>query len=396
MKNALSLFFLFLFVFQIQAQTFKTVGYVAMWNVDTCTIQWDKLTHINLAFANPDAAGQLHIDGEDPTDLVAAAHAHGVEVFISLAGGYLQPDWEAAWNYWMLPEHRGAYISNIMQFVQENDLDGVDIDLEWQYVNDLYSPFVLALKDSLQWAGWPMSAALPGSYRYPQISAEALAAFDWVNLMIYDLTGPWAPNNPGQHSPYAWTEQCLQYWNAQGLPGSRQTLGVPFYGYDFATDPVTGLDYSEIVALNADNAQLDQVGQLYYNGIPTIVAKTQLALQQTSGVMIWELGGDVCAPNQAYSLLSAIHQTIQTVSTEMPSRPLFLTIFPNPAVDMVRISSSQARFERYQLIDMQGIVRKEGLLAADGNIPVQGLSSGLYLLKLYVGDAVWTGRFVKI
>ena len=96
MKNALSLFFLFLFVFQIQAQTFKTVGYVAMWNVDTCTIQWDKLTHINLAFANPDAAGQLHIDGEDPTDLVAAAHAHGVEVFISLAGGYLQPDWEAA------------------------------------------------------------------------------------------------------------------------------------------------------------------------------------------------------------------------------------------------------------------------------------------------------------
>lgn len=396
MKNTLPIFPLLLLAFHLHAQPFKTVGYVAMWNVDTCTIQWDKLTHINLAFANPDAAGQLHIDGEDPTDLVAAAHAHGVEVFISLAGGYLQPDWETAWNYWMQPEHRGAYISNIMQYVQENDLDGVDIDLEWQYVNDLYSPFVLALKDSLQWAGWPMTAALPGSYRYPQISAEALAAFDWVNLMIYDLTGPWAPNNPGQHSPFAWAEQCLQYWNAQGLPGSRQTLGVPFYGYDFGASPVSGLDYSEILALNTNNAQLDQTNQIFYNGIPTIVAKTQLALQQTSGVMIWELGGDVCAPNQAYSLLSAIHQTIQTVSTEMPSMPLLLALYPNPADNMIQISSTLTRLDRYELIDMHGIVRKSGLLAADGNIPVQGLSSGLYLLKLYARDAVLTGRFVKI
>lgn len=367
-----------------------------MWNVDTCTIQWDKLTHINLAFANPDAAGQLHIDGENPSAIVAAAHAHGVEVFISLAGGYLQPDWESAWNYWMQPEYRGVYISNILQYVQENNLDGVDIDLEWQYVNDLYSPFVLALKDSLQWAGWPMTAALPGSYRYPQITAEALAAFDWVNLMIYDLTGPWAPDNPGQHSPYTWAEQCLQYWNAQGLPGNRQTLGVPFYGYDFGTNPVNGLDYSEIVALNPDNAQQDQTGQLYYNGIPTIVAKTQLAMQQTAGVMIWELGGDVCAPYEDYSLLSAIYQTIQTVSTEAPTLPMLLTMYPNPAADLIQVPSMLLRFERYELIDMQGIVQKEGRLATDGNIPLQGLASGLYAVKVYAGDAVGVGRFVKM
>ncbi|MBL7783037.1 MAG: T9SS type A sorting domain-containing protein [Saprospiraceae bacterium] len=396
MKNALPIFSFLLLVFQLHAQQFKTVGYVAMWNVDTCTIQWDKLTHINLAFANPDAAGQLHIDGENPSAIVAAAHAHGVEVFISLAGGYLQPDWESAWNYWMQPEYRGVYISNILQYVQENNLDGVDIDLEWQYVNDLYSPFVLALKDSLQWAGWPMTAALPGSYRYPQITAEALAAFDWVNLMIYDLTGPWAPDNPGQHSPYTWAEQCLQYWNAQGLPGNRQTLGVPFYGYDFGTNPVNGLDYSEIVALNPDNAQQDQTGQLYYNGIPTIVAKTQLAMQQTAGVMIWELGGDVCAPYEDYSLLSAIYQTIQTVSTEAPTLPMLLTMYPNPAADLIQVPSMLLRFERYELIDMQGIVQKEGRLATDGNIPLQGLASGLYAVKVYAGDAVGVGRFVKM
>ena len=144
------------------AQNFKVVGYLAMWDFDTsCTakIQWDRLTHINLAFANPDANGDLHIDGPDPSPLVNAAHQHGVKVFISLAGGYLLPEWETAWNYWMQTEYRAAYIAKILQFVATHDLDGVDIDLEWQYVTDAYSPFVLALKDSLENAGLPMTAA---------------------------------------------------------------------------------------------------------------------------------------------------------------------------------------------------------------------------------------------
>ncbi|MBK8568106.1 MAG: hypothetical protein IPN76_33555 [Saprospiraceae bacterium] len=83
-----------------------------------------------------------------------------------------------------------AFVEKIVDFVQTNGFDGVDIDLEWQHVNDLYSPFILALKPALEAEGIPLTAALPGSYRYPQITAPALAAFDWVNLMIYDLTGP--------------------------------------------------------------------------------------------------------------------------------------------------------------------------------------------------------------
>jgi GH18 family chitinase len=49
-------------------------------------------------------------------------------------------------------------------------------------------------------------------------------------------------------------------------------------------------------------------GMVFYNGIPTIQAKTQLALQRASGIMIWELSQDTMDET---SLLNAIFQTVQ-------------------------------------------------------------------------------------
>ncbi len=55
-------------------------------------------------------------------------------------------------------------------------------------------------------------------------------------------------------------------------------------------------------------AYQDSVGMRFYNGIPTIVRKTELAKQKLGGVMIWEIasdsGGDL-------SLLRALDQTIK-------------------------------------------------------------------------------------
>jgi chitinase len=47
---------------------------------------------------------------------------------------------------------------------------------------------------------------------------------------------------------------------------------------------------------------------IYYNGIPTIKQKTDLAKQEASGIMIWQLLGD--APGDK-SLLNAIYQRAQ-------------------------------------------------------------------------------------
>lgn len=380
------------------SQDFKVIGYLATWNFDSHTslIEWERLTHVNLAFANPDAGGNLTTEGVNIDPVVAAAHDHGVKVFISLAGGYLAPQWENAWNYWMQPQRLNDYIGKILQYVETHDLDGVDVDLEWQYVNELYSPFVLALKNALAAQGLPMTAALPGSYRYPQITPQALAAFDWINLMVYDLTGPWDPSNPGQHSPYAWALQCLQYWENQGLPGARQTLGVPFYGYNFGVSPVDGVPFSEIVALNTANAYVDQVGQLFYNGIPTIEAKTRLALQETSGIMIWELGQDAYDPLADYSLLRVIDRTVHpTSATGDPTAP-GIRLFPNPASGWIAIDGLPLTRVFAQIFDFQGKLRWQGYSDDQARIDLTGLPEGLFALHLQGEGWTQVRSFVKI
>ncbi|MBK8568105.1 MAG: hypothetical protein IPN76_33550 [Saprospiraceae bacterium] len=61
------------------------------------------------------------------------------------------------------------------------------------------------------------------------------------------------------------------------MPGERQTLGVPFYGYDFSTSPVDAKYFGEIVAANPANAQRSTKWDNFSTTASTIVAKTQLA-----------------------------------------------------------------------------------------------------------------------
>lgn len=394
---------LFLSLFSLQttfAQSFKVVGYLPHYRFSWLDdIEFERLTHVNIAFANPDDQGNLSCEGVNISPAVAKAHQHGCKVFISLAGGYLTPEVNANWNNLALPANRAAFIQKIVQYVQANDLDGVDLDLEWQYVEDWYSPFVLDLKAALTPLGIPLTAALPGSYRYPEISAQALAAFDWVNIMVYDLTGPWDPSNPGQHSPYYWAEQCIQYWQDEGVPASNLTLGVPFYGYDFGVSPVESFTYRGIVNQNAANAQLDQWGQKYWNGIPTIQAKTTLALNEVGGLMIWEIGQDAFGANATYSLLRAIDAIVDAavVGVSETASPA-LQVYPNPVRDRLVIRLPEQADWRVIICDMQGRYLSEQSAAGEATLEVNlaDIPAGLYAISVHSEAGVRTGTFVKM
>jgi len=339
-----SLTCLFLFIAcSCFAQGIKVIGYLPYYRMSAVeNIEFHRLTHVNIAFANPDAAGNLSCAGVNVDGAITAAHNAGCKVFISLGGGALTPAWESAWDSLAQPSRRGAFIQKIINYVGEHRYDGVDMDLEWQYVKDWYSPFVLELKRALEPLGLPLTAALPGSHRYAHISDLALAAFDWVNMMAYDLTGPWDPSNPGQHSPIDWTAQCISYWKSQGLTKHQLTLGVPFYGYDFSTTPVSSLTYGRLVSMDVANAQRDSANGAYWNGIPTIKEKTRLAIEQTSGVMIWELGQDAFGTNAQLSLLRAIDERIREVTSHVDMYTIevkgLARIYPNPAHDRITVS----------------------------------------------------------
>jgi GH18 family chitinase len=382
----------------LSAQEFKTIGYLHYYRFAlNDQIKYDKITHLNIAFANPDMSGNLSVgNNADIAPIVETAHDANVEVYISLAGGALTPAWAAAWESLIQVQNRSAFISKIIQYTLDHNLEGIDVDLEWSHVNADYSGFVLELRDSVDNYDLGLTAALPGTYRYPQITNAALAAYDWINMMVYDLTGPWNPSNVGPHSPYSFAENAINYWVSQGVPKNKLTLGVPFYGYDFTDqNNVTALTYASIVAMNPNNAQVDQVGQIYYNGIPTIEAKTALAMNEVSGIMIWELGQDTF---DEYSLLDKIYEVIQmSVATENEEIDWSIEVFPNPFENQIRIQKEEPMTGHLFLTDANGRLVLDKKLEFEQKIELNtnSLSKGIYFMKVILNGQTFSRKLIK-
>jgi len=291
--------------------SFKVVGYLAGGNFRRIDeLELNRLTYLNLAFANPDKDGKLVFDGGfDIAPVVNKGHAAGLKVFVSLAGGG-RPD-TAVWKSLLLPENKSSFVRHIVDYVETNSLDGVDVDIEWNLlptIRESYNPFVVELKQALHAKGKGITAALGATGVHESITKEAIDSYDFINVMVYDKTGMWRPEDIGQHSPYSYAEEAIVFWTGKWkVSPKRIVLGVPFYGFDF-TPPARYINYSEIIAGNASLAYQDAVGMRYYNGIPTIVQKTELAKRKLGGVMIWEIASDTAGD---LSLLRALDQTIK-------------------------------------------------------------------------------------
>ncbi|WJS94156.1 glycosyl hydrolase family 18 protein [Flavobacterium johnsoniae] len=301
----------------VKKKTARVVGYLSTDNFYKMTsIEFCKLTHLNVAFANPDKNGNIVFSGDiDALVNYAKSVNPKIVISISLAGGVISEEQAANWS-WLIdkPENRPVLIQNIMNFVELHKLDGVDVDLEWDAVTVGYSGFVLELKKSMVERKKLLTAALPNNSRFQNINAAALEAFDFINIMAYDSTGPWAPNKPGQHSSFAFAKEGIEFWNKlQNVPSEKLTLGVPFYGYNFTNPEVTSAKYSEIVAAGKQFAEQDELGKIYYNGRPTIAQKVEYVAQNTGGIMIWELAQDSF---DEYSLLDVIHKKFTSLKVK--------------------------------------------------------------------------------
>ena len=299
----------------------RVVGYFPYYRFSlNDKIQYCKVTHLNIAFANPETDGTIVLPSNSGDLLknvmdTARSQNSDIKIYISLAGGALSDQVSNTWkNFLSSPQDRPILIEKIVSYVLENGFDGVDVDLEWNHVTAGYSDFVIELRDALKSKSKGITAAYPSETRYSLITQEALNALDFINLMVYDYTGPWNPS-PGQHSSYNHAKQGINFWkNTVGINPSKLTLGVPFYGYDFQNSTtVKAFTYGSMVDSDVSNSEKDNVGNKYYNGRPTIANKVKLASQNLSGIMIWELGQDSFSE---YSLLETIHKTYTDLDVE--------------------------------------------------------------------------------
>ncbi len=289
------------------------VAYVPNWVENmpayAASIDYAKLTHINVAFENPsDDDGNLSYNTVDDV-LVKTAHAHGVKVLVSIGGGGASGDKELLKRYFYLlsPSKRPGFVAKIADYLDKRSFDGIDIDIEGPSINGDYGLFIQELGRALKSKGKLLTAALSKGYGGENVPETCFASFDFVNIMAYDGTGPWAPNQPGQHSSMEFTKDNVEYWLKRGLPKSKTVLGVPFYGYGFGKD--AGGDewsYAKILAKYPGAEKVDQIGEtIWYNGIPTMKAKGKYVVDQgLAGAMIWSLNSDVAGDK---SLLKALY-----------------------------------------------------------------------------------------
>jgi chitinase len=276
---------------------FKVIGYLPSWTGEVSSVQYSKLTHINYAFLLPNADGTLKAI-ENPTklqSLVSTAHANNVKVLISV-GGWLDGNPGVFVSIGNNAGYTSAFTTNLVNFISQYNLDGVDIDWEHPDANSQngYASVMQSLATQLHSRGKLLTTAVAGgTWAGPYIQASVLSNVDFLNIMAYDDTAP-------AHSTYSLASQSVSYWRGRGLPAAKTVLGVPFYGQP------NGVPFATLLAQGADpNADLfNGVG---YNGIPTIKSKTNLAFDQGGGIMIWHLGQDAVGAN---SLLTAINQVV--------------------------------------------------------------------------------------
>jgi GH18 family chitinase len=381
--------------YAVNAQV-KVVGYVS--NEQVTSVDYSKITHLNIAFENPDVNGDLSYASAN-TAYIQKAHDNGKKVLISIAGGFASEDATFKARYFDLisDAKRSGFVQKISDYITNHNFDGLDVDMEGSAINADYGKFIADLSASLKYNNKLLTCALSHVNGGANVPDEALLLFDFVNIMAYDATGPWNPSNPGQHSSYNFAISSLDYWVGRGLPKSKAVLGVPFYGYGFGADFNQGMPYSQIVSKYAGAENRDESGNtIYYNGIPTIQQKVQYVIDgEYGGIMIWNLAQDLITTNPK-SLLRTIDNVINNITTSVETDvDEVIEVYPNPTEGILNIKTEpKINSDRMDIIDSTG-KRFESKKVKEDVINVSALPSGLYMLCVSQDHQLLYKKFVK-
>ncbi len=255
------------------------VGYFVEWgiyarNYHVADIPADKLNVINYAFADISPAGEVTlfdswaaVEKAYPGDRwdeplrgnfkqlqkLKAAHPHLITM-ISVGGWTLSGRFS---DVALTPASREKFAASAVRFIRRYGFDGVDIDWEYPGGGGLesnvsrpedkqnFTKLLAELRRQLNAAGaqdgrtYYLTIAAPaGPDKIANIEVAAIAQhLDWINLMSYDLHGPW--ENVANHHACLYsrpgdplsTQAAIDTWLQLGTPAHKLVLGIPFYGY---------------------------------------------------------------------------------------------------------------------------------------------------------------------
>ncbi|KJK92746.1 hypothetical protein H633G_03370 [Metarhizium anisopliae BRIP 53284] len=206
------------------------IAYFEAWNhkrsclwMDIDDIDTTKYSHIHFAFGEVTKDFRIDIS-KVQTQFYKLKAMVGVKRIISL-GGWDFSALPGTYNILreaVQPRNRDKFITNIVDFLIQHDLDGVDLD--WEY-----------------------PGATPSSYWYLKAFPISLMAMslDYIVFMTYDLHGQWDYGNkwtsPGcpagnclrSHVNMTETKDALVMITKAGVPSNKVVVGVASYGRSF-------------------------------------------------------------------------------------------------------------------------------------------------------------------
>jgi chitinase len=341
-------------------------------------VDFSAMTHVIHFAVVPKSDGTLDSDvngvtADHSAELLSHAHAAATKVLISVGGAGSAAAFRAACRAESLPK----FIINIVTFARSRGYDGVDLDWEPLQAADAaqFSNLVTGLRTALN-AHTPRPLLTAAAAAQPGLLAGVQNQFDQINLMTYDLAGPWPGwvvwfnsavsdggyRFPSTGSPVPSAEGMVASFIAAGVSADKLGVGIDFYGrvWSGGTGTTTGgaalprqswttapgmtyKAYHEIMAsyyqpqrhswdaaAQAAYLSIDQPGSaddkfISYDDPASCRAKVQYATRRgLGGVMIYELGGGY-RPDQAAGqrdpLLQAVKQAVRDtfVITEVRS-----------------------------------------------------------------------------
>ncbi|WP_372880876.1 glycosyl hydrolase family 18 protein [Psychromonas sp.] len=291
--------------------TFKKVAY---WDSDDMTdidvVDYDQLTHLIYGYLQVNADGSLvdfdESEENDFTEMISYAQSEGVEVLVSIGGT------DAGTSSFRTiagsSSLTNTFVANVIDFLEYYDLQGAD--LNWQTPQsdaqgELFEKLIEELSAELWGNGYLLTASLASGEDEDIADVIDSSVFDYIdfaNIRAFD-----SEDSDDLHSSVADAQNAVDYWTGRCLVQNKLVLGIPFYSAGDAVE-----SYNDIVEDDPDNACVDETAyngnDINYNGITTVIEKTEYAMDHTGGIMIQSLQQDAY-DNSDYLLLNVIDKT---------------------------------------------------------------------------------------
>ncbi|KAG8781947.1 hypothetical protein FRC12_021384 [Ceratobasidium sp. 428] len=246
---------------------------------------------------------------------------------------------------------RATFVTSAIQTLEDNGLDGIDIDYEFPTAGAQAQGFASLLKELR--AGLDAHAAKKGetnpylitaavSAGQPNYSVLPVSQMDpylsFWNLMAYDYAGSWSTTSDDQANLYGPTlsktdtDTAVKWYIANGATTSKIAMGMPLYGrafeqtngirqpfngigtgtweagvYDYKALPIAGATVTENSALGSSYSYDSSKKELVSYDTPNIIRQKAAYIKSKglAGGMFWELSSDKTGADNLVAISAA-------------------------------------------------------------------------------------------